>query len=226
MTDIIKKPRTSYAKVAVVGPTGTGKSYLSKTADKQHTGYINSENKPFPYKADPFKYIGTPKNWAGYIKNLEDFGKNDDIHNIIIDSQTMAFQILNAEMQRQYSGWDVAGNYNKKLYDYFILLKDIQKDIIVFSHEDQVMIKGDGYKKRMFVHNKQYEGKVEEQFTIVLYTGTRLVNGKPTYFLKTFEEDTSTKVSEGLFPDKDGNTRLEIPNDAAYIFKNVEDYYS
>lgn len=219
--------RTFYAKVAVVGPTGSGKSYLTKSTDKLTTGYINSENKPLPYKGtDEFKFQGLPKTWAGFTKNLTDYAANPEITNIIIDSQTKAFSMLNSEMGKNFTGWDVAKNYNKKVYEYLTLLKDIQKDIIVFSHDEYLRL-GEGSKeRRMVVHNKEFEGKIEEDFTIVLYTGKRINNGKPEYFLRTFEEGTSAKTPEGMFPDKNGDNLLEIPNDAAYIFDCVSKYYS
>ena len=56
--------RTYYGKVAIVGPSGTGKTYLSKTAPKETTGYINVERKPLSYKTIPFTYEGRPKNWV------------------------------------------------------------------------------------------------------------------------------------------------------------------
>lgn len=199
---------------------------MTKTVDKQTTGYINSENKPLPYKAEAFKFEGKPKTWAGFIKNLEDFGANTDVHRIIIDSQTMAFAILNAEMQKTFTGWDVAKNYNKRVFDYLTLLKNIEKDVIVFSHDELLKIGEAGKQKRMVVHNKEHEGRIEEHFTIVLYTGTRIKNGNPEFFLKTFEEDTSTKTPEGLFDDGKGRNKIEIPNDAQYIFECLENYYS
>jgi len=221
-----KTERTFWGKVAIVGPTGSGKSYLTKTADKNHIGFLNVENKPLPYKAEPFKFQETPKNWADFSKNLDKFATSPDVSGIIIDSQTMAFAMLNNEMQKNFTNWDIAKNYNKKVYDYLVYMKGIEKDVIVFSHDEMLRIGEGGKQKRMVVHNKEHEGKIEEHFTIVLYTGTRIVNGKPQYFLRTFEEDTSTKCPEGLFPDKDGNNLLEIPNDAQYIFSCLEKYYS
>ena len=227
MTDVNKtKVRTFYAKVAVVGPSGSGKSYMTKTADKNTTGYINSENKPLPYKAAGFKHMGVPKTWAGFMKCLEDYSKNPEIKNIIIDSQTEAFNILNSESVKNFSNWDIAKNYNKNIRAYEVFLKDIQKDVIVFSHDEVIRIGEAGKQKRMVVHNREHDGKIEEHYTIVLYTGTRLDKGKPQYFLRTFEEDTSTKTPEGMFPDKNGDNLLEIPNDAAYIFTAAENYYS
>lgn len=220
--------RKFFAKVAIVGPSGTGKSFLSKTADHDTCGYINVERKPLPYRqGKPFKFMGQPKTWQSFRKNLEDYGNNPEIKTIIIDSQTMAFNILNKEMSVNFSGYDIYKQYNKQVYEYLELLKNIKKDIIVLSHDELIKLEDTGDKvRRMDVHGKEFSGKIEQHFTIVLYTGTRLTNGKPEYFLKTFEVDTSTKVPEGLFADtEDGETPLEIKNDAKFIFDSLNSYY-
>jgi hypothetical protein len=219
--------RSFYGKLAIVGPTGAGKSYLSKTADRETTGYINMERKPLPFKeGGPFKHMGMPKNWASFKANLEKYGSDPEIKQIIIDSQTMAFNTLNKEMAQNFTGFDVYKNYNRQVYEYIEILKNIEKDIIVYSHDEWLKVEGEGKKRMMSVHGKEFEGKIEQHFTIVLYTGTRMKDGKPQYFLKTFEQDTSTKVPEGMFPDKNGNNHLEIPNDGKYIFDCIESYYS
>lgn len=220
--------RSFYAKVAIVGPTGAGKSYLSKTVDRgPSTGYINMERKPLPFRdGGPFVNMGMPKNWASFKANLEKYGNDEKIKRIIIDSQTMAFNTLNKEMAVNFTGFDIYKNYNRQVYEYIELLKNIEKDIIVFSHDEWLKVEGEGKKRMMSVHGKEFEGKIEQHFTIVLYTGTRMKDGKPQYFLRTFEQDTSTKVPEGMFPDKNGDNLLEIPNDGKYIFDSIEKYYT
>ncbi len=213
------KQRIDFGKVLVVAPSGYGKTFIAKTANQESTGFINSENKPLSFKSN-FKFHGKPKNWNGFLKNIEDYGNNPDIKNFIIDSQSMAFDTLQSEMKAAYKGFDVYSNYNTQVKKYFDLIKSIQKDIIVLSHDETLVV--EGYKQRRAkVHGKEFEGRVEAQFTIVLFGGKKLEGDKPKYFLRTFEEDTSTKVPEGLFNDK-----LEIPNDSAFIFKALEDYYS
>jgi len=215
--------RTFYGKVLVIGPTGNGKSYLSKTADRDTTGYVNIERQPLPYKGT-FKNMGQPKTWAGFMKNIEDYSKNDEIKQLIIDSQSMAFDTLHKEMKANHKGFDIYSNYNKEVTRYFELIRDIKKDIIVISHDETLA--DQGYKSRKAkVHGKEFEGRVEAYYTIVLFAEKKVKDGKPQYSLKTFQEDTSSKTPEGLFPDKNGENLLEIPNDAAYIFKSLEDYY-
>lgn len=219
-----KTQRIDFGKVLVVAPSGYGKTFLSKTADFETTGMINVENKPLPFKGT-FKNMGKPKTWGGFMKNIEDYSKNPDIKSIIIDSQSMAFDILHNEMQTNFKGFDVYSNYNKQLAKYFDAIRDIQKDVIVLSHDETVVEQG--YKQRKAkVQGKQYEGRVEAYYTVVLFADKKMKDSKPEYFLRTFSEDTSTKCPEGLFPNKDGVNLLEIPNDAAYIFKQIEQYYT
>ena len=228
MSEAVKNcKRSFYAKIAVVGPSGTGKSYLSKNVDHETTGYINMERKPLPYRqTKSFKYIGQPKTWTAFMKNLKDYGENPEVQRIIIDSQTMAFNVLNKEMGQNFSGYDIYKNYNRQVYEYLELMKNIQKDIIVLSHDELIKLDDTGDKvKRMDTHGKEFAGKIEQHFAVVLYTGTKIKEGKPVYFLKTFEQGTSTKVPEGLFPDANEENLLEIANDAAYIFGCVEEYY-
>jgi len=210
--------RTYFAKVAIVGQSGTGKSYLTKTANRQTTGYINFERKPLPYKAEPFKYEGKPSTWAGFVKNFQDYLDNKDIKLIIVDSFTMALNTLVKEMGAKYTGYDIYKFYNKAVYEFLEIMRSAEKDILIFAHDE--LLKADGEQvKRMATHGREFDGKLEQHFTIVLYTGSRYKDSKPEYFLKTFEPNTSAKSPEGLFP------KLEIPNDADYIIKQIESYY-
>lgn len=214
------KQRTYYGKVAIVGASGSGKSYLTKTADRETTGFVHPERKPLPYKAPLFKFEGKPRTWTGFLKNLDDYIKSGEVKNIIIDSQTEAFKLLNTEMSNNFSGWDIAKNYNKEVTKYLNVIRDAEKDIIVISHDELIKIDDGTKERRMVVHNKEHEGKVEQAYTIVLFTGKRIKDNKPEFFLKTFDVDSSTKSPEGLFGD-----RLEIPNSAEYIFNALEEYY-
>lgn len=211
--------RTDFGKILIVGPTGVGKTYLSKTANRDTTGYVNPERKPLSYKGT-FKFMGKPKTWNGFLKNIEDYGKNEEITYMIIDSQSMGFEILHAEMKSNFKGFEIYGNYNKEVTKYLNLIRDIEKDIIVISHDETLV--DQGYKQRKAkVHGKEFEGRIEAYYTTVLFADKKLKDGKPSYFLRTFQEDTTTKVPEGLFGED-----LEIPNSAEYIFNALKEYYS
>lgn len=214
------KERTYYGKVAIVGQSGTGKSYLTKTADKNTTGYINFERKPLPYKSEPFKFEGKPSTWSGFIKNFTDYISNPDIKTIVVDSFTMALNTLIKECSSKYTGYDIYKFYNKEVYNFLETMRNASKDIIILSHDE--LIKSDeGEKvKRMSTHGKEFDGKLEQHFVVVLYTGTRYENNTPKYFLNSFMPLSSAKAPEGMFKS------TEIPNDASLIFQALESYYS
>lgn len=219
--------RTFYDKMAIVGTSGTGKSYVIKTADKEATGIINAEKQPFPFKLDgQFKYEGRPKTWASFMKNLKDYAENKDIRNIIIDSQTMALDMLIRESSLNFKGFDIYKHYNKCVYEYLDYLKSIQKDVIVTSHSETAII--EGYKQKcMASHGKEFgDGKIERHFVTVLYSGKSISQGKPEFYLKTFEEDSTSKSPEGLFKGPSGEDLIKIPNSAKFIFDSMEKYYS
>jgi ABC-type oligopeptide transport system ATPase subunit len=126
------KERQYYAKVAIVGQSGSGKSYMTKTADRKTTGYINFERKPLPYKAEPFKFEGRPSAWAGFRKNLQDYIKNPEVKAIIVDSFTMALNTLIKEMSSRYSGFDIYKFYNKEVYEF------LERKVIFNTNESQL----------------------------------------------------------------------------------------
>ena len=219
-----EKTRHDFGKVLILSQSGNGKTFLSKTADFERTGFINCSRKPLPFKGN-FTNHGRPKTWAGFIKNFSDYAANPVIDNIIIDDITMTFDNLLQECQANFKGFDVYSAYNKRIPEFLDLVRDTEKDIIVTGHDEILAV--EGYKQsRAKIHGKQFEGIVERYFTTVLYAEKKMKDGKPTYQLKTFEENTSAKCPEGLFSNEKGETRLTIPNSAEYIFTELKKFYS
>lgn len=217
--------RHDYGKVLILGQSGNGKTFLSKTADFERTGLINVSRKSLPFKG-VFKFMGKPKTWGSFIKNLTDYIANSEIENIIVDDVTMAFDALQSECANNFKGYDIYAAYNRRIPEFLDLIRDAKKDIIVTGHDEILLI--EGFKqKRAKIHGKQMEGAVEKYFTTVLYADKRFKENRPEYFLRTFEPDTSAKCPEGLFaPQGEEETPLEIPNSAEFIFGKLKEYYS
>ena len=104
---------------------------------------------------------------------------------------------------------------------------NFNKDVIVISHDETLAEQG--YKMRKAkVHGKEFEGRVEAYYTTVLFADKKMKDNKPSFCLKTFQEDTSSKTPEGLFPSSENSDEnlVEIPNSAEFIFDALEKYYS
>lgn len=210
--------RTDYGKALILGQSGYGKTYMFRNCDPETFGFINAERKPLPFRKK-FKFHGRPANWYSFIRNLEDYGKNDNIQAIGIDSQSAAFDMLYQECQTNFKGYDIYSTFNKQVVQFFNLLKDINKDMIITGHDEILLI--EGYKqKRAKIHGKQYEGRVEALYTVVMYADKELKEDVESFFLRTMVPDTSSKVPPDMFPGR------KVPNDAVHIFEKMKDYYS
>lgn len=68
---------------------------------------------------------------------------------------------------------------------------------------------------------KEWEGVVEKEFTVVLYGDNKFGDsGKPEYFLRLAEENTSAKCPPDLF----GEDVLKIPNDVQLILDKIHEF--
>lgn len=209
-----------FGKTLVLGQSGYGKTYLFKSCDPDGFGFINAERKPLPFKTK-FKFHGKPKSWAGFIKNLKDYGSNPEISTIGVDSQSGAFDMLFQECQQTFRGYDVYSSFNRQVVEFFDLLRDIPKEMIVTGHDEILLI--EGYKqKRAKIHGKTYEGRVETNYTIVMYADKEFKDEREHYFLRTMAPDTSTKVPPEMFTAPGIYT---IPNDGKFILEKMKEYY-
>lgn len=208
-----------YGKALILGQSGYGKTYMFRNCDETSFGFINAERKPLPFRKI-FKYHGRPANWMSFIANLEDFAKNPEIEMIGVDSQSAAFDMLYQECQANFKGYDIYSTFNRQVVQFFNLIRDIQKDMIITGHDEILLI--EGYKqKRAKIHGKQYEGRVESLYTICMYADKEFKNNEAKYFLRTMAPDTSTKVPPDMF-----GKGYVVENDAAFIFKKMREYYS
>lgn len=215
-----KNIRHDYGKALVLGQSGYGKTYMFRNCDEKTTGLVNVERKPLPFRK-VFKYHGRPQNWSGFIKNIEDYAGNPDIEQIAVDSQSAAFDILYQECQRNFKGYDIYSAFNRQVVQFFDLLRDVKKDMIVTGHDEILLI--EGFKQRRAkIHGKMYEGRVESYYTIVMFADKDFKDERANYYLRTMAPDTSTKVPPDLF----GEKAYSIGNDAEEIFKKMKQYYS
>lgn len=72
-------------QIAVVGPSGRGKTMSFRNLNPKTTGFINMEGKILPF-LNKFENFFTPNNWQDAYKKLIEYAKNDAIKVVIFDS--------------------------------------------------------------------------------------------------------------------------------------------
>jgi hypothetical protein len=191
-----------YYKIMVIGQSGKGKTYCLRNMDRDTTGYINAEDKPLPFDGN-FKYHARPLKFGGVLKALEDYAAKEDIKVIVLDGFNKALDKLLEEMRANFRGFDVWSNFNARVTELNNLIKRIKKEVVVTGHYEILNMEGE-QEKRLKVHGKEHEGRIESDYTIVLYADGKIKDNEPDFFFKTTGEGLSAKcppkiLGEGVF---------------------------
>ncbi len=207
--------KRDYYKILLVSQTGKGKTYSFRDMDPDTTGFINAENKPLPFQNN-FKFCARPTAFAGCLKALQDYAANPDITCIVIDSLSAVMELLVDEMRSQYKGFDIWSNYNIKLSTFLKEVKAAQKEIFLTAHYETLNIEG-SLEKRVKTKGKEFEGVIEREFTMVMYTDCKFKDEKPQYFFQLAGEGISAKVPPGIF----GEGVLKVDNNSQMVLDKV-----
>lgn len=207
-----------YHKICLVSSPGKGKTYSFRNMSEVTTGFVNAENKPLPID-NIFKYYAKPKKFAGAMKAIEDYNKNPEINCIVIDSMSAIFEMLLDEMRANFRGFDVWDNYNRGISKLMNLIKSVEKEMFLTAHYELINIEGEP-EKRIKTKGKEWEGMIEKEFTIVLYSDSKFENEKPKYFFKLAAEGTSAKCPPGVF----GEDVYKISNDSNIVLEKVVEF--
>lgn len=205
-----------FYKILVVSPPGKGKTYSFRNVDPNGFGLINLENKPLPFKK-LMTYHTRPLDRVQAYNAIVEYAKNPEITAIGIDSFSAYADMLMEEARRTKKGFDIFNFYNEELSKFFTLIKKIRKEVILTSHSEIVGIEGQ-QERRAKVQGRVWEGVLEKEFTIVMFGDSKFSDaGKPEYFFKLAEENTSAKCPPEIF----GKDVYKIDNDAQFILDKV-----
>jgi hypothetical protein len=150
----------------------------------------------------------------------EQYAKNPEITAIGVDSFSAYTDLVMAEARQTQKGYDIFNFYNDNIAKFFDLVKKIKKEVVLTAHYEILGIEG-APEKRVKVKGKEWEGVVEKEFTIVLFGDSKFKeNGKPDYFFKLVEENTSAKCPPAIF----GEDVYQIPNDVQTILEHIHKF--
>lgn len=208
-----------YYKTLLVSTSGCGKTMSARNLSRDTTGFVNTENKPLPFKG-AFKYHERPKSLSETTAVLIEYAKNPEIHTIFLDSLSAVFEMVLLDSRKRFKGFDVWNNYNSEIQTFIDLIKRIPKEIFITAHYEIIGIEGN-QEKRVKVKGKELEGMVERDFTIVLFADKKFNDkGKPEYYFNLVQEGTSAKCPPDIF----GEDTISIPNDCQLIVENLNKF--
>ncbi len=211
--------------IAIVGPSGSGKSSSLRNLPADDTLILNIERKPLPFR-EALRFgqrnvlIKDIPEWNIQLEKAI----NGPEKNLAIESGTKYFEMLLAQSKTINKGYDIYNFYNDRIGQLLEKLKGTDKFVYFLAIDERLeMISPNGStttSRRIKVGGKQWEGMIEKEFTIVLFTDVvQSKDGKIEHKFVTNNDGTSSaKSPDGMFP-------LKIDNDLALVRQKVNEYY-
>jgi hypothetical protein len=218
--------------IAVIGPTGSGKSTSIKSLDPKETFIVNVASKELPFKGANKLYNVELKNYQevdnalDILKTLKNISeKGSHIKNVILEDSNyiMGFNMVKKATETGYTKFSVMA---KDMVSLLTEARKLREDlkIFYFSHPEEIMDDGSIVSYKMKTAGKLLDNQIvlEGLFTIALYTHVdESKDGDTTYeFVTNRWKKYPSKSPQGMFED------IRIPNDLKLVCQKIDEYYS
>jgi hypothetical protein len=217
--------------IAIVGPTGTGKSTSIKHLDPKETYIINVAKKELPFKGADKLYNLDNKNYkevddaneiTRLLKTISE--KAPHIKNIIIEDSNyiMGFNLMEKATETGFTKFTLMA---RDMVDLFRTTRKLRDDLKVFyfSHPETVEDGGEiiGYKIKTAGKMIDSQIGLEGLLTICLYTHVEETkDGTCTYhFITNRFKKYPAKSPDGMF------NEIKIPNNLKIVAETIDEYY-
>ena len=209
-----------YYKILLVSQSGKGKTYSFRNMDRETTGFINVELKPLPFKGS-FKYHGKPQNPASVFAAVKTYAENKEIDCIVIDSLSAVFDLFLAEAKALKKGFEIWNFYNEQVAKFLHEVKRVEKEVFLTAHYEWVQDEGGAKERRAKTQGKAWEGIIEKEFSLVLYTDRRLTEDKK---IEAWFDMALDNSSSKCPPDIFGEGIYQVPNDSKLVLDKIIEF--
>lgn len=207
-------------QIAIVGPSGKGKTMSFRNMNPESCGFINMEGKPLPF-INKFKHFAIPNTWQECYNKLIEYAKNPEITEVVLDSFSAYVDSLLETARKTKKGFDVWSLYNEEIGKLLYLITKYPKDIIVTGHSANVESEAGVEERRMSVKGNEWnKAGVESKFTIVVFANVIRdpMTGIAKYVLELNSDGkTSAKTPPMFVEEGEGH----IVNDANEFLKRI-----
>jgi AAA15 family ATPase/GTPase len=217
--------------IAIVGPTGTGKSTSIESLDPSETFIINVARKELPFRGAEKLYTVENKNYKEtddaqlILKTLQSINeKGTHIKNVVIEDSNyiMGFNMVRKATETGYMKFSLMAKDMVTLLTEARKLRDDLK-IFYFSHPETIEDEGKIVSYKMKTAGKLLDNQIvlEGLFTIALYTFVdEDKDGNPTYhFVTNNWKKLPAKSPKGMFE------TILIDNNLKYVCEKIDEYY-
>ena len=219
--------KINYPVVAIVGSSGTGKSFSMRHLPPEDTFIFNFEEKYLPFREHLAFNPYSSTNLDAMETKLSAVMNDPKYKYVVVDSFTKYAEILMNYAKMSFKGYDIFNVYSDRIWKLLQLLKKNNgKYVFVIATSEIVAIEQPSGAKvnnqRIAVQGKVWEGKIEKEFTLVLFTDVRRNkdNKHIDYTLVTNNDGTSSAKSPfGMFEEE------RVPNDLLVVAKTMKDYF-
>lgn len=219
-------PTISFPKpmVAIVGDSGTGKSTSLRNMPWAETLLIDTELKGLPFDYTPIINYVQASTTGAVIANITKAKQNPALKYIVLDSfnRYLTYAYTEAVASSNGDGFAVWKSYADSVRMLTNVMRNDKKICIMTCVPEHLIVQGDTNAqvttRRIYVQGKTWEGKVELEFLVVLYTKVAVgKDGVVSYnFLTNTDGICSAKSPMGMFKDK------LVPNDLAVCLKSID----
>ena len=217
--------------IAIVGPSGTGKSTSIKSLNPSETFIINVARKELPFKGSEKIYNTNLKNYfevddIPQITNLltQISEKAPQIKTIVIDDAIYSMSFLMMRKANE-SGFGKFVALAQQVTNMLTTARKLRDDLKVFyiTHSEEITDDGRIVGQKIKTLGRALDNQVvmEGLFTIALYTHIdEDKDGMPTYhFVTNRYRNYPAKSPMGMFSD------VLIPNDLQHVCNTIDEYY-
>ena len=214
---------TNRALIAVVGPSGSGKSSSLEGLDPTTTRIIDLERKGMPWRG-PKGHVRAAETLVDYNKLMDEAIKDQSCRLIVIESFTKFCELTKIDSQARFKGFDIWSNYARSIWLALHKCKNTHASVVWTAIDEIVKFPNpDGSetaRRAIGVDGKEFLGKVEKEFLMVFFTSSkRSKDGKMEYFFETNTDGvTSAKTPREMFSGP-------IPNNLGNALKTAMEYY-